>query len=211
MSGYDLRQLIGWSVGHFWNEGYGQIYPTLKKLAANGWVERTTEQKTGKPDRHVYALTEAGRERLRTWLRESPQPEVPRNELLLKVFFGGLAPLEMTREHIEEHRQRHVGLLDTFAGIRRRIVAETVEHPDQPFWLMTLRYGEHVSGAVVAWCEETLRELEQQGSKRRSPKIEDKEEVADSLEPITKSRQPTSGSRKQGSRTGREQSRRAGN
>lgn len=160
MSGYDLRQLIAWSVGHFWNEGYGQIYPTLRKLAAAGLVERATEQKAGKPDRHVYSLTESGRERLGKWLREPPQPAVPRNELLLKVFFGGLVPVEITREHIEEHRQLHVQLLGTFEGIRQRIAAETGNHPDQPFWRMTLRHGELVSRAIVAWCEETLAELE---------------------------------------------------
>ena len=34
MSGYDLGQNIRTSVGHFWNESYGQIYPNLKALAA---------------------------------------------------------------------------------------------------------------------------------------------------------------------------------
>ncbi len=29
MSGYDIKNLLGRTVGHFWNEGYGQIYPTL--------------------------------------------------------------------------------------------------------------------------------------------------------------------------------------
>ena len=38
MSGYDLGQNIRGSVGFFWNESYGQIYPNLKKLAAEGLV-----------------------------------------------------------------------------------------------------------------------------------------------------------------------------
>ena len=25
MSGYDIRQLIPWSIGQFWSESYGQI------------------------------------------------------------------------------------------------------------------------------------------------------------------------------------------
>lgn len=169
MSGYDLRQLIAWSVGHFWSEGYGQIYPTLKKLAAAGLVDRATEQKQGKPDRHVYSLTESGRERLRAWLRESPQPAVPRNELLLKIFFGGLVPMEITREHIAEHRRLQLQLLETFEGIRQRIATETGNHPDQPFWRMTLRQGELVSGAIVAWCEETLAELNAMEKARAEP------------------------------------------
>ena len=40
MSGYDIRQLIPRSIGYFWNESYGQIYPGLKRLAAAGLVEK---------------------------------------------------------------------------------------------------------------------------------------------------------------------------
>ena len=31
-SGYDIRKLAEGSIGHFWSESYGQIYPTLKRL-----------------------------------------------------------------------------------------------------------------------------------------------------------------------------------
>ena len=51
MSGYDIRQLIPQSIGHFWSESYGQIYPGLKRLAAAGLVEKKTERKKGSPDR----------------------------------------------------------------------------------------------------------------------------------------------------------------
>ena len=30
-SGYDIKQTIETSIGHFWNESYGQIYPILKR------------------------------------------------------------------------------------------------------------------------------------------------------------------------------------
>jgi hypothetical protein len=63
MSGYDLGLTIRHSVGHFWNESYGQIYPNLKKLANEGFVSCKTKQK-GKPDRRIYSITEKGRERL---------------------------------------------------------------------------------------------------------------------------------------------------
>src|ERR1700684_2212758 len=88
MSGYDLGQTIRGSVGHFWNESYGQIYPNLKKLAADGFVSSKTERQKSKPDRHIYSIPKRGRERLADWLAVPPQPEIPRNELLLKLFFG---------------------------------------------------------------------------------------------------------------------------
>ena len=33
MSGYDIKQAIGESVVHFWDESYGRIYPSLQRLA----------------------------------------------------------------------------------------------------------------------------------------------------------------------------------
>ena len=47
MSGYDLGQTIRASVGHFWNESYGQIYPNLKKLAAAGLCHREDREAEG--------------------------------------------------------------------------------------------------------------------------------------------------------------------
>ena len=60
MSGYDLGQTIRGSIGHFWNESYGQIYPNLKRLAVDGLVVSKTQKQKGKPDRHIYSITKKG-------------------------------------------------------------------------------------------------------------------------------------------------------
>src|SRR5271154_4939079 len=86
MSGYDLGQMVRASIGHIWSESYGQIYPNLKKLAAGGLVSRKTEKHKGRPDRHIYSITNKGREQLARWLAVPPQAEIPRNEMLLKLF-----------------------------------------------------------------------------------------------------------------------------
>jgi DNA-binding PadR family transcriptional regulator len=74
MSGYDLGQSIRASIGFFWNESYGQIYPNLKKLAAAGLVAAKTEKQKGKPDRQVYSITPSGREHLKNGLPWSRSP-----------------------------------------------------------------------------------------------------------------------------------------
>jgi hypothetical protein len=40
MSGYKIVESCNVWFSHFWGESYGQIYPTLKKLLANGDVEK---------------------------------------------------------------------------------------------------------------------------------------------------------------------------
>ena len=82
MSGYQLRQLIDESIGNFWTESYGQIYPTLRRLAAEGMVTVKTEREKGRAERKVYTLTKAGHNRLRDWLNLPAQQQVPRNDLL---------------------------------------------------------------------------------------------------------------------------------
>jgi PadR family transcriptional regulator, regulatory protein AphA len=92
MSGYDLGLAIRQSVGHFWNESDGQIYPNLRKLANEGFVSCKAERQKGRPERRIYSIKEKGRERLKKWLAVPPQPEIPRNELLLKLFFWQARP-----------------------------------------------------------------------------------------------------------------------
>ena len=160
MSGYDLKQLIAWSVGHFWREGYGQIYPTLQQLQKQRLLTKKTQRQKGKPDRNVYSLTSAGRERLRQWLAEPASPEVPRNELLLKLFFGQWVPGAMSRSQVERHRQLWKQQLVEYAAIRKRLFEESGErNPGLPFWEITLSYGEHIAKAQLAWSDETLKKL----------------------------------------------------
>ena len=160
MSGYDLKQLIAWSVGHFWREGYGQIYPTLQRLEKQHLVTRKTQRQTGKPDRNVYSLTSEGRERLKQWLSEQASPEVPRNELLLKLFFGHGVPGAMSRGQVEHYRRRWKEQLIEYAGVRKRLFQEnSPDNPGLPFWEITLSYGEHIAKAQLAWSDETLKKL----------------------------------------------------
>jgi PadR family transcriptional regulator AphA len=160
MSGYDLKLLIAWSVNHFWREGYGQIYPTLQQLEKQRFATKKTQRQKGKPDRNIYSITAAGRERLKQWLSEPAAPEVPRNELLLKLFFGQWVPGAMSCSQVEEHRRLWKQELVDYAAVRKRLFEEeSAANPGLTFWEITLSYGEHIAKAQLAWSEETLKKL----------------------------------------------------
>ena len=172
MSGYDIRQLAQWFIGHFWTESYGQIYPALRQLDEDGLAEKKTERHKGKPDRHIYSLTEKGREDLRTWLRVPPEDEVPRNALLLKLFFGGQVEAGASALHVSEAMEREKIRLEVYRQTEKKLLKESKRNPQLPFWLMTLNFGRHRSKATVKWCEQTLKELkrvemERAGTKRK--------------------------------------------
>jgi len=160
MSGYDVRQLIPRSIGNFWNESYGQIYPALKQMSVAGMVSKKTERQKGRPDRHVYSLTEDGRAQLREWLEVPVEHEVRRNELLLKVFFGGQAGPGAIRRHVEASLEKNLAELKLYTAMEKQLRKEEAHDPQLPYWLMTLNAGRHLSSATVRWCRETLAELD---------------------------------------------------
>jgi len=160
MSGYDIKKRIEESISNFWTESYGQIYPILKSLVAEKLVTKTVEKGSGKPDRHVYSLTELGRKELQRWLSEGVTPKVERNELLLKLFFGEEVTFGTNIRHIEQYRELQQGLLERYRAIEADIRASYKDDPNLPYWLLTVHYGQHVSQALLNWCDEALVKLD---------------------------------------------------
>jgi PadR family transcriptional regulator, regulatory protein AphA len=160
MSGYQLRQLIDESIGNFWTESYGQIYPTLRRLAAEGMVTVKTERDEGRTERKVYTLTKAGQNRMRDWLNLPPQQQVPRNDLLLKLFFGRLVSIDVVARHVESFRAVQQGLMQQYSATVEELEKRYAGHPDLPFWLMTASYGLHEARALSEWCDETLAQCQ---------------------------------------------------
>jgi DNA-binding PadR family transcriptional regulator len=168
MSGYDLGVVIRASVGHIWNESYGQIYPNLKKLAADGFVTSKTERQKGKPDRRIYSVTKKGQERLARWLAVEPQPEIARNELLLKLFFGAQVPAEILIGFVERMVEREGAVLKELTRLEHEEIAQSQQYPGAPYWKMAARFGQLELKAHLRWAEETLEELRRIGRKQRS-------------------------------------------
>lgn len=166
MSGYEIRKTIEGSLGNFWSESYGQIYPILKSLVLEGLATSETEVQAGRPDRHVYTITETGREELKRWLSRPVEHDVGRVEILLKLFFGWQLPMEENAHKVEEFRELQRQLLARYEGIEQWLRTAKTGHPGLPYWLMTLSYGQHVSRALLDWCEETTSVLESLDSTR---------------------------------------------
>src|SRR5579864_6515971 len=137
MSGYDIRKTIEASIAHFWNESYGQIYPMLKGMAAEGLASRKSDRNAAR-NRQVYAITAKGRAALQRWLAEPAGREQVRNELLLKLFFARNVPPSTSLHHLEQYRSAHQAEVRRFRSMERDLAREHATHPDLPYWLMTL-------------------------------------------------------------------------
>lgn len=155
MTGYAVREAIRETLGHFWSESFGQIYPTLAELEREGLVERQGGARTGSS---AFALTPAGRTQLRTLLAEPPQPAAPRNGVLLRLFFGRTLGPAACAELVHDARRRAEDQLAALAAARAD--HDHAEHAgDSPYWMLTIAAGEHAARATLAWADEALATL----------------------------------------------------
>jgi DNA-binding PadR family transcriptional regulator len=158
-SGYEIHKAIEENFGSFWGESYGQIYPSLKRLAEEGLIEVCKPSSAPKKRRQEYALTDAGRARLREWLTLPCQNDPPRNEFLLKLFFGREAAPGVALAHVRELQERNRRMLATLEGIESMAREIQLQNPNKPYWMLTLGLGLAMTRAALDWGESALAEL----------------------------------------------------
>ena len=159
MSGYDIRRNLDESLSHFWSESYGQIYPSLRRLEAEGLIAPLKQTAAGSRRKRSFTLTPRGRATLRSWLAEAPKPQPPRNELMLKIFFGRLAPPGAVTAHIRRLQVQQERMLATLESIERQLRIERAGHPDLRYWRLTLKAGVEHGKALLDWSDAALADL----------------------------------------------------
>ncbi|NTW39584.1 MAG: PadR family transcriptional regulator [Cellulomonadaceae bacterium] len=154
MSGYALRAAITGTLGHFWRESFGQIYPALARAEADGYVRRVA---SGMTSGSVFELTGSGDERLRALLLEPDEPTPPRNGLLLRLFFGRSLGVRACVSLLRDVEVRASEALLRYEDVRAELAAE--DDPGAPFRMLTVTYGIAVARAQRDWARESITVL----------------------------------------------------
>ena len=68
--GYELKRKVSQTTAYALHNN--TLYPALRRFEESGAVTRTAESQPGRPPRHVYELTEVGRELLHDMLADLP-------------------------------------------------------------------------------------------------------------------------------------------
>ena len=156
-SGYEIRKTIQQTVGFFWGESYGQIYPTLKRLAAEGLIVPDASVSQTRPKRQEYSLTPAGHLCLQEWLAVPYREDPPRDEFLLKLFFGRDAAPGVSIEHIRRFQEKNRRLLTTLLELEAMARAHNSQsHAGFTFWMLTLNFGVAQLRSALEWSESAL-------------------------------------------------------
>ncbi|QHI73555.1 PadR family transcriptional regulator [Aminipila terrae] len=158
-TGYSVKKAIEYEYSHFWQESYGQIYPTLKALVKEGLAESVESEKSKNGRGQItYMITEAGKEQLKKWLFEAPDVEKIRYEILLKVSFGASKEPEIILEHLDEFIRRNERLIGEMNGF-----LDYFHDTDQSAGVMdsdsqlTALCGKYLYTAMKEWAQESKK------------------------------------------------------
>lgn len=157
-TGYDIKKYSDTVLSGFWNENFGHIYPTLKKLADAGMIEIIPGRK--KDRKIMYGITEKGRQELETWLSEETMPQPVRSEFMLKLLFSSSQPKDTVIKRIREYRKRYENSLEKYRRMESELEDGIAAVSDERalYLKAVLRRGILSDEAVLRWCDETCRE-----------------------------------------------------
>lgn len=154
--GYELKTAFDETIGERWSLNIGQVYNTLNRLARDGYVvlQEEVEQET-RPDKKVYAITDAGREELSRWLAEPVQkPRRLKDEFYIKLVLCNELGYGDLRSLIWDQRRAYLQLRRALREAQSEINVE-----EAPFIALLIEGGILHLEADLHWldrCEEML-------------------------------------------------------
>ena len=175
MHGYELRKELGAMLGPFWQVSWGSLYPTLRRLARDGAVEKLGDPKPAKPTRRaktksatttlaknaalpagrrktVYRITERGEEMFTDMLEETAAAVDAEHFTLKLAFFRYLQP--ETRLALLERRRAY--LQEKLAQFKTNI-RDYRERIDS-YTLSLQNHGMASTQSDIEWIDELIRE-----------------------------------------------------
>jgi DNA-binding PadR family transcriptional regulator len=166
-TGYDLKKTMDLSVRYISPFALSQIYPTLKRLAADGLVTYQVVERSGKTNLKIYSITAAGQERFRQWLASPYTPDPYRfDTFTLRFYFSSLLDQPTLLTHIRTELAFRQAQLKTARAFELTDLGhlQPVEAVDLQrtvkFWALYHQYGLEFMETYTRWLEHILGVVE---------------------------------------------------
>lgn len=137
LTGYEMGELIKRSTNNFWQESDASIYPTLKLLLKENLVSSSPDY-VGKRRKEVFTITDEGRAVFLEWFKRTPDPDLHREEFLLKLFLTDDSTELAMQQHCVAKIRELQDRLQAYKEIETLLMNQL---PKKKFWLKTLRIG----------------------------------------------------------------------
>lgn len=161
LTGYDLAKTFSQSIGFFWHADHQQIYRVLRRLKDDGLVTDELVVQDGRPNKRVYSITPAGRQRLLSWSRESHDAASVKDDLLVKLY--GLEHLDVAavRDQVAQRLDQHRRRLALYERIEAQgYGAVDPEDAATTGRMLGLALGLSYERSWIDWCEMAMARLD---------------------------------------------------
>ena len=151
--GYDLLERFRTRSMGFWVEiGKASVYQALRRLEREGLITGRSQDGPEGPDRRVYRITKAGRDRLKSGLSERAASLEPyETDGGLALGFAHLLSAADARKAVDEREAAVRDLLEAIKTERARVSAD--KGPGRSVSTAMLQRQESFAKAELAWIK----------------------------------------------------------
>ena len=170
-TGYDIKKFLD-TEGRFGRKRapLSQIYTTLKRMAANGWVVFEEEKREGKPDIKIYQNTEVGEGVLLDYLHSPLEPSFRfrESDIQYRILFAYLVEPEVIIAQLQAELDFRQGQIAKFRNRDRTIQSESLSETDlayaQEIYEKLHSFGARAIDDYVLSLEEMIEYFQNLGS-----------------------------------------------
>jgi DNA-binding PadR family transcriptional regulator len=159
--GYEIKQSFEQDLEDIWPVSYGQLYPTLRKLAVSGHITMQTVPGKKAIDKNVYSITEKGKREFLDWFEKKTKKSQfsVKDDFTLFLFFSNelerekLLPIVRKNLDIVTHQQvvfqnRLDALGKDVPYYHRALIKKMILHLEaERIWLEEIMMERRLSGS----------------------------------------------------------------
>lgn len=157
LSGYEIKARIDGAIRFFFKGSFGSIFPALNDMEEKGLIAKKETTSKGRK-KTTYKITDAGLEKLKAWLESEQALNELKYETLLKLFFGGCEPINVSLKNIEAFEAKIKSDLLILKGYRDAL-KEAPESNDHLCFSLTVSFGIETYEAYLRWCKKAKKML----------------------------------------------------
>src|SRR5579875_340329 len=160
MHGYEIKKTYDQALGGLVTLHHNQLYPALRRFEAMGAVSCEALEQPGRPDRHIYRLTDLGLSELREMLRDFP-PTIARNDMEFYVRFALFGFLE-PEDRVQILRTRIQALQSRLRDRERyqNYLASPIVDKLQPYVEKLNTFNSQQLHAELAWLARMIEQVQ---------------------------------------------------
>ncbi len=168
MTGYDVKRIIADSETLPWTANNNQIYRALVQLHNDGWVSKSVEDQMGAPNRHVYSITEEGRQALKDWAKSAPQPPQTKVPFLNQLMWADCLDAQELDEILEDYLNA-VGEKLFFIRVQADQKPNMPERTPRESYLWAMIHKNWINHyeTELSWIRQTRKELLEKETRQR--------------------------------------------